>query len=143
MGTIDADVRNLVGCYCDAVLRVDGERFADAWTQDARWLIPGDGSIEGRDAITEVFLRIRPTYRQCVQEILNGTISPVDDDHASARWQIRELRWHEDGTASELVGVYHDDMTRGPDGMLRFACRDFELIYSGTVELGGRLRSPR
>lgn len=143
MSGIDADVRNLVGRYCDAVLRVDGEEFADAWAVDARWLIPGDGSIEGRDAITEAFLRIRPTFRQCVQEVLNGRVTPTGDDTAIAVWQIRELRWHQDDTASELIGVYHDDMVRGIDGVLRFVCRDFELLYSGPLELGGRLRRPR
>jgi uncharacterized protein (TIGR02246 family) len=140
---IDADVRNLVGRYCDAVLRVDGQEFADTWAADARWLIPGDGSIVGRDAIVEVFLRIRPDYRQCVQEVLSGTVTPIGADSATARWQIREVQWREDGTGSELIGVYHDDMERGSDGVLRFTCRDFELVYSGPVELPGRLRRPR
>ena len=58
-----------------SLLRVDIAEFANAWTEDARWLIPGDGVIEGRDAITATFEEIRPSYRQCVQEILNGTIS--------------------------------------------------------------------
>jgi ketosteroid isomerase-like protein len=140
---IDADVHNLVGRYCDAVLRVDVAEFANAWTEDARWLSPGDGIIEGRAAITETFEKIRPSYRQCVQEVLNGTIAYVDGDTASARWQIRELQWREDGTVSELIGVYHDVMTRGLDGVLRFAQRDFEVIYSGPVDGSGKLRTPR
>jgi len=140
---IDADVHNLVGRYCDAVLRVDVAEFANAWTEDARWLIPGDGIIEGRATITETFEKIRPSYRQCVQEVLNGTIAYVDGDTASARWQIRELQWREDGTVSELIGVYHDVMTRGLDGVLRFAQRDFEVIYSGPVDGSGKLRTPR
>ena len=140
---IDADVRNLVGRYCDAVLRVDVPGFSSCWTDDARWLIPGDGVIEGRDEITAVFERIRPSYRQCVQEVLNGTISHVGGDDATATWQIRELQWREDGTVSELVGAYHDTMTRDDDGLLRFAVRDFELIYSGPLDGSGRLRSPR
>jgi ketosteroid isomerase-like protein len=140
---IDADVRNLVGRYCDAVLRVDHITFADAWAPDARWLIPGDGMIEGRAAIVDVFARIRPTFRQCVQEVLSGTVAGADGDHASARWQIRELQWRDDGTASELIGVYHDVMARGLDGVLRFTERDFELIYSGPTDGTGRLRTPR
>lgn len=140
---IGADVHNLVGRYCDAVLRVDVAEFANAWIEDARWLIPGDGIIEGRAAITETFEKIRPSYRQCVQEVLNGTIAYVDGDTASARWQIRELQWRDDGTVSELIGVYHDVMTRGLDGVLRFAQRDFEVIYSGPVDGSGKLRTPR
>jgi uncharacterized protein (TIGR02246 family) len=140
---IDADVRNLVGRYCDAVLRVDVARFSDTWTDDARWLIPGDGIIEGRDSISATFEKIRPTYKQCVQEVLNGTISYVDGDNASARWQIRELQWRNDGTVSELIGVYHDVMARDLDGVLRFTQRDFELIYSGPIDGSGTLRPPR
>lgn len=140
---IEADIHNLVGRYCDAVLRVDALAFADTWAEDGRWLIPGDGVIEGRRAITEVFERIRPAYRQCVQEILNGTISHVDGDTALARWQIRESQWHDDGSVSALIGVYHDSMSRGDDGILRFDQRDFELIYSGPVDGSGRLRAPR
>ncbi|MEI7623273.1 MAG: nuclear transport factor 2 family protein [Actinomycetes bacterium] len=140
---IDAEVRNLVGRYCDAVLRVDVAEFASTWAEDARWLIPGDGVIEGREAITATFEKIRPTYRQCVQEILNGTISYVDGETATARWQIRERQWRQDGTVSELIGVYHDTMARDPDGVLRFAKRDFELIYSGPIDGTGRVRTPR
>lgn len=140
---IDADVHNLVGRYCDAVLRADVVRFADCWSSAGRWLIPGDGTIDGRTAITEMFARIRPSYRQCVQEVLNGTISYVGGDDATAAWQIRELQWREDGTVSELVGVYHDTMSRDDDGALRFTVRDFELIYSGPTDGTGRLRPPR
>lgn len=140
---IDAEVRNLVGRYCDAVLRVDISEFADTWAADARWLIPGEGIIEGRDSITAIFEKIRPTYRQCVQEILSGTIAHQDGETATARWQIRERQWHEDGTVSELIGVYHDTMGRDPDGVLRFTQRDFELVYSGPIDGTGKLRTPR
>ena len=140
---IDADGHNLVGRYCDAVLRVDVAEFSDTWADDARWLIPGDGIIEGRASISATFEKIRPTYKQCVQEVLNGTISYVDGDNASARWQIRELQWRNDGTISELIGVYHDVMTRDLDGVLRFTQRDFELIYSGPIDGSGTLRPPR
>lgn len=140
---IDTDVRNLVGRYCDAVLRADVDGFSSCWSDDARWLVPGDGEITGRDAITAVFARIRPSYRQCVQEVLNGTVSHAGGDDATASWQIRELQWREDGTVSELIGVYHDTMARDADGSLRFTVRDFELVYSGPIDGSGRLRAPR
>jgi len=140
---INADVHNLIGRYCDAVLRADVVEFGQTWNEDARWLIPGDGIIEGRSAITETFQRIRPAYRQCIQEVLNGEISPLDGNSASAHWQIRERQWHKDGAVTELLGVYHDVMSRGLDGVLRFTERDFELIYSGSIDGTGKLRTPR
>jgi len=140
---IDADVRNLVGRYCDAVLRSDIDAFAGCWSADARWHIPGDGTIEGRTAITEVFARIRPMYAQCVQEVLSGTISHVGGDDATAVVVIRESQWLADGTRSELVGVYHDTMSRGDDGALRFTDRDFELIARTAGDGTTRLHTPR
>ena len=140
---IRADVDDLVGRYCDAVLRADVEGFTACWDPAARWLIPGDGVIEGRNAIRAVFERIRPSYRQCVQEILNGRVTHTGGDDATAHWQVRELQWRTDGTTTQLLGVYHDAMVRGADGVLRFTERDFELLYNGPLDGSGRLRPPR
>ncbi len=139
---IRPEIENLVGVYCDSVLRFDPERFASTWAVDATWAIPGSGVLEGRDAIVDTFTAIRGTYRRCVQEILSGVVTPVDDDHATASWQVRELQWRGDGTESELIGVYHDRLVRTDDGW-RFAHRDFELVYDGPLTLPGRLRAPR
>ena len=139
---VRADVEDLIGRYCDAVLRLDVEGFTDCWTEDATWSIPGTGVVVGRAAIVDTFVSIRSTYRRCVQEILNGTVRPLDDGRAAASWQVRELQWREDGTASELIGVYHDQLDRA-DGAWRFTHRDFELLYDGPVSMPGRLRDPR
>ena len=57
---------------------------------------------------------------------------------------MRELQWRADGTGSELIGVYHDTMQVEGDGdELRFARRDFELLYRGPVDLSGKLRLRR
>lgn len=136
------DVEDLVGRYCEAVLRNDLELFASTWCEDATWSIPGTGAVVGRAAITETFASIRGTYRRCVQEVLNGVVAPSGPDHAHATWQVRELQWRQDGTGSELIGVYHDEVRR-TDGEWRFARRHFELLYDGPVELPGRLRDDR
>ena len=136
-------VHNLVGWYCDAVLRNDVESFAELWTEDAEWCIPGAGVLSGRATITETFREIRSTYRLCVQEILNSVIEAVDSATAHATIQVRELQWRADGTGSELIGVYHDVIALDDGGCYRFARRDFELVYSGSVDLPGRLRPLR
>ena len=139
---IRPDIEDLVGRYCEAVLRVDLALFASTWCEDATWSIPGAGAVVGRTAITETFATIRSTYRRCVQEVLNGVVTPSGPDDAAASWQVRELQWRADGTGSELIGVYHDDLRRGVDGW-QFARRDFELLYDGPLELPGRLREGR
>jgi len=136
-------VHNLVGRYCDAVLRNDRTAFTSLWTDDAEWCIPGAGVITGRDKIAETFSEIRNTYRLCVQEILNSTIEARDAATAHTAFQVRELQWRADGTGSELIGVYHDVVVLDPDGRCRFTRRDFELLYSGPVDLAGRVRPPR
>ena len=99
--------------------------------------------MSGRNKIAETFREIRSTYRLCVQEILNSTIEVVDATTAHATYQVRELQWHVDETGTELIGVYHDVIALDDDGHCRFARRDFELIYSGALDLSGRLRAPR
>ena len=136
-------VQNLVGRYCEAVLRADAELFASCWADDAMWCIPGKREVAGRVAIVEAFTDIRPTYPLCVQEILNSRIEPRDDHVAVATFQVRELQWRSDGTGSELIGVYHDEIHVEPDGRAWFNRRDFELLYNGPVDLSGRLRNPR
>ena len=101
-------VHNLVGRYCDAVLRNDVESFANLWTEAAEWCIPRGGVLSGRAKIAETFREIRSTYRLCVQEILNSIIEALDPVTAHATIQVRELQWRADGTGSELIGVYHD-----------------------------------
>ena len=135
-------VRNLVGTYAEAVLRNDPALFADTWAADAVWSTPGAPAIAGRDDIARSFRDRRGTFRLCVQEILNGRITTAEADRATATWQVRELQWRADGTGSELLGVYDDVMVVGADGELRFARRDFELLYRGPVDLRGNLRLP-
>lgn len=135
-------ISNLVGRYCDAVLRCHLPTFSECWTDDATWAIPGKGLVEGRSAIIDAFAEIRPTYRLCVQEILNSRIEPVDGTHANCTFQVRELQWRADGTGSELIGVYHDTVIVHAE-RASFTHRDFELLYDGPVVLTGRLRAAR
>ena len=58
-----------------------------------------------------------------------------------AHWQVRELQWRPDGSGSQLIGVYHDDL-RAVDGSWCFARRRFELVYRGSLDLSGRLYLP-
>ncbi len=122
---IRVEIEELLGRYCDSVLRLDLDEFEATWCEHATWAIPGSGVISGRDAIVETFAEIRGGYRCCLQQVLNGSVVVVDDDRVTARWQVRELQWRADGTGSELLGVYHDEVERSAEGW-RFARRDFE-----------------
>ena len=72
--TMTDRVHNLVGRYCEAVLRNDLEVFASTWTEHAVWSIPGAKTLVGRADIVREFGAIRGIYRLCLQQILNGQI---------------------------------------------------------------------
>lgn len=131
---------NLVGRYCDAVLRVDVDGFAGTWTSDATWSIPGEGTISGRAEIARTFARIRGEYPLCVQEILNGQVHDIDGRQVRVEWQVRESQWRPDGTRSELIGVYHDELRLESDTTWRFASRAFELVAQNTTDGTARVR---
>jgi hypothetical protein len=132
---------DLVGRYADAVLRFDADRFAALWTEDAEWVVAGGEPLRGRDVIVETFVRARSGFRLCVQEIMSGYVDPPAGAERSAHWQVRELQWRPDGSASQLIGVYHDDI-KAVDGAWCFARRRFELVYRGSTDLSGRLYLP-
>lgn len=139
--TIDCEVRNLAGRYCDAVLRGDRDRFANCWTADAEWVVPGGEVLAGRDAIVDRFLELRRLSVLCVQELLSGVIEPGEASGADAvaTWQIRETQRRSDGWVICTVGVYQDVMRRDDDGALRFARRQFDLVYRGPLNYAGRV----
>jgi hypothetical protein len=147
MSTPRDRVGDLVGRYCDAVLRADTAAFADLWTSDGQWLIAGRPPIAGPAAIAELFERTRSKYRLCVQEILSGVVDPApaspDQSRWAARWQVRELQWgggeSGDDGAQQLIGVYHDLVADDGGPHLRFAQRRFEVLYRGPIDLSGRL----
>jgi uncharacterized protein (TIGR02246 family) len=125
-------VANLAGRYCAAVVSGDAKDFADCWTHDARWVVPGGHEHEGREHIARVFEKVRVPFRLCVQELLSGVVEPRGNDAATATWQIRELQWRTDGTQTFVIGTYTDDCERDTDGIWRFTRREFSVIERGT-----------
>ena len=83
--TVDLEVRNLVGAYCNEVTTGDADRWSQTWAVDAVWGIPGGGTINGRSAIREQFTAIRRTYLLCVQAVLSATVEPDGPDASPQR----------------------------------------------------------
>lgn len=134
-------IRNLLAEYCHRTTTAETGAWAATWSDDARWTIPKEGVIEGREAIAATFERIRALYVLCVQEVLSGSVE-VKGDEASAFWYVRELQWREgdDGEplGSELIGTYEDELVRTDAGW-RFSSRVFTILYVGKVQMSGRL----
>ena len=43
-------IRELVESYNDAVMRFDGDAWAENWRDDATWSLPGAGPIAGKES---------------------------------------------------------------------------------------------
>ena len=113
------------------------------WAPDAEWLVAGADPLVGRQTIVETFVRVRSTFKLCVQEIMSGYAEPPGDtDERRAHWQVRELQWRADGSGRQLIGVYHDDV-RPLDGRWQFTRRRFEVVYRGSLDVSGRLYLPQ
>ncbi len=136
---IDRAVRDLTARYCEATSEFDVGAWADCWHADARWSIPGKGTLSGIDEILATFTEIRALYTLCVQQLLHGRIAPQEAGGAAARWYVRELQFRERGEAGgELLGVYDDVASPAADGSWRFTSRSFRLLYNGPVEQPGK-----
>ena len=64
----------------------------------------------------------------------------VDGDTATGWVQVCEMQWRSDGTTAELIGDYHDEYVRTPQGWC-FASRRFELRVSGPTSRATRIRT--
>lgn len=135
------DIVDLLGRYCEAVLRFDLEAFRACWADDGVWVMPGDRpDVVGPDACTELFGRLRAGFALCTQEILSSVVEPGPDAHTvSVRSVIREVQWLSSEPTRVVVGVYHDVVAAGPSGRWRFRSRRFELFFRGGADLSGRV----
>ena len=114
--------------YAEAVASADPVRFADCWVPDAAWDLNGP-VVEGRDAIVERFAAARRDLLACTQEVAAGHWTEVGADRAVGRVVAVEDQTRADGV-TRLVGVYHDEVVRTPDGW-RFARRRFAPVWRG------------
>lgn len=127
-------IRELVARYADAVARVDREAWLATWADDARWDL-GAVSVEGKDAIGELWTRAMAGFEFVVQLPASGVIDVSEDaNSARGRWYLTEHGRSLDGTPMLTIGVYEDDY-RQDGGVWGFACRRFQSCYAGPPDL--------
>ena len=71
-------------------------------------------------------------------------MNPVIDaagDEASGRWLVTETLQTTDGRPALNIGLYRDSYRRDPDGVWRFARREFQSSYLGPPDLSATPRS--
>lgn len=133
------DILDLLGRYADAVMRSDQDDWIDCWGSNPTWNRGGQ-IVSGRNALLETWHDIRRRYTPVVHTIHPGRIA-VRNGSARGRCTVQELLKCEDGSARQVVGVYHDDFEPADVGW-RFQSRRFDMLMSRAIDLGNaELRS--
>jgi len=121
--------------YADAVRAGDVERWADTWTDDARWVLGPDRDVVGRQAIADLWSRSIAKYARVVPLYLSA-VYDIDGDDATGRCQLVELNVVADGTRKVLAGHYDDVYRRTAHGW-RYTSRRLTRYYAGPPDLTG------
>lgn len=126
-------ISGLVHRYADAVVRRDKAQWASTWAPDAKWHLGPGFSVEGRDAIVDLWVKAMGGFAAVVQTLNNGEVH-VDGDTASGRWYINEHFCRADGLTGILL-AYYDDAYVKVDGNWLFASRALVSQYQGPPDL--------
>jgi uncharacterized protein (TIGR02246 family) len=120
-------IQQVLTAYSVATSRGDDAAMLALFVEDGVWSVPGIGlHLEGLEAIRGGIAGIRGQFDYIVQVNSPATIT-VTGDVATAESVIRESgKYKGRDAASEILGVYADDLVRTADGW-KFQRRLFEL----------------
>ena len=134
----EAQIRDLVSRYADAVCRRDKEAWAANWAEDCVWTLPGAGETRGRDAVVALWVAAMSRFPFVAQLVSNGLVS-VNGHTAEGRWYLTEHAKFADGGGNFSVGVYQDRYVHSA-GRWLFAERHYTQLYNdeGKGDMSGK-----
>lgn len=133
-------IAELVHEYDDAVIHGDARRWRACWAPNATWNYAGGRSVQGVDAIVELWLGAMARYEQVVQLTHSGSVR-VEGDRASGRWHFSHYGRRVDGSISMLL-AYYDDRYARTDRTWRFEERALQVLYDGPPDLSAPFQRP-
>ncbi len=121
--------------YADAVRAQDGARWAATWADECRWVLDSERSVDGREAVLEMWSTAIAKYANVVQLYLS-CVFDIDGDTASGRCEFMELNRTTEGAGKILAGHYTDTYVRTAAGW-RYESRHLTKYYQGEPDLLG------
>jgi len=104
-------IRELVESYNDAVMRFDGDAWAENWRDYATWHLPGAGPIQGKSNFYPMWKQAMSGFEFVGFFASAGPIL-VDGDTAHGTWYQQEFLHQKDGTKRNVTGRYEDDYVK-------------------------------
>ena len=132
-------IRELVALYADAVNRVDEARWADTWTEDAKWSLPMV-TVEGKTQIVGLWVQAMSSFDFVAQLVYQGVVK-INGNTATGRWYLAEhLRPKGDPKGRFNIGTYIDAYVKEGDRW-HFSDRRYQVMYNdeGTGDMSGTI----
>ena len=114
-------IEDVIGRYCILFDDQDWDGLEALWTEDAAFVVDGDG-FEGRSTVLE-FLRtcLPPGYRS--KHLISPPVIDLAADGRSARART-DVAWIAQNFEVAIIARYDDALSRGDDGVMRIRRRD-------------------
>ena len=120
-------IRELVESYNDAVMRFDGEAWAENWRDDATWVLPGTGDgLTGKDTFFAAWQSAMAGFEFVGFFASAGPII-IEGDNATGTWYQQEFLHEKGGAKRTITGKYSDTYVK-VDGRWYFQKRVYEIM---------------
>ena len=119
-------IRELVESYNDAVMRFDGDAWAENWRDDAIWSLPGVGEVAGKENFFPIWQGAMAGFSFVGFFASAGPIT-VDGDTAHGTWYQQEFLHDKEGGKRNVTGKYSDEYVK-KDGRWFFQKRTYEIL---------------
>lgn len=107
-------IRELVESYNDAVMRFDGDAWAENWCDDAIRELPGAGPVSGKDNFLPVWQQATSGF-SFVGFFASAGPNIVNGDTATGNCDQQEFLHQKDGVKHVITGKYTDDYLKVED----------------------------
>lgn len=119
-------IRELIESYNDAVMRFDADDWAENWTDDATWTLPGAGDLTGKEVFVGAWKQAMAGFDFVGFFASAGPIH-VNGDNATGTWYQQEFLHQKDGTKRTITGKYSDTYVKA-GGRWYFSKRIYEVL---------------